>query len=189
MNCMIVSVVWIVADYVTIFVGVGCEGRFGGHARVATIRFHSRADTFMHMSFVLSVLNFSSVLNYVVTILHAFLNYSLVHNNNKQLNVIRCHKMNFLRHSTPKKHQNHRQHRATNKTADKGYNVTARYSKQTTTRLTRKREICIITKQYLHCDKLQDVLKVTIKQSRLERIGAQMSGDVQSTGRWQQTSS
>jgi len=34
----------------------------GGHARVATIRFHSRVDIFLHVSFVLSVLNFSSVL-------------------------------------------------------------------------------------------------------------------------------
>jgi len=49
-------------------------GRFGGHARIATIWFQSRVDLFLHMSFVLSVLNFSSVLYYALTcILKLFL--------------------------------------------------------------------------------------------------------------------
>jgi len=45
------------------------------HALVATIQFLSRVDIFLHMSFVFSVLNFSSVLYYALTcILKLFFN-------------------------------------------------------------------------------------------------------------------
>jgi len=55
-----VSVVWIVVVFIMhYFLGAGCDGE---GARVATIRFHSHVEIFLHISFVPSILNFSSEL-------------------------------------------------------------------------------------------------------------------------------